>query len=173
MGNNQAITDSERAFRTKDYELKVSYLTGQFTRMWQRFAFFVTLETALIGGKTALGDKPTVPLVIAGAVISAAWFIVGAEDRYLVTAYRLQADAAGNAAASCVLDESDAQSYEPVGRLKPASPELKTELASRTMLERLTEWRFEGISITRLPAWLALLTLVGWSSALVIHFKLN
>src|SRR6266566_7490202 len=34
-------TDAERAFRTKDYELKVSYLTGQFTRMWQRFQFFV------------------------------------------------------------------------------------------------------------------------------------
>src|SRR5205823_14091671 len=28
-------TDVERAFRTKDYELKANYLTGQSTRMWQ------------------------------------------------------------------------------------------------------------------------------------------
>ena len=157
-------------FALKDYELKVDYLNAQFTRMWQRFQFFITIQTVLVGGKAAFGDKTSIPLAIAGAVISAAWFVIGAEDRYLVRAYRSQVNAAGKTSASCVMDETGVESYEPVGRLKPRSEQLETELGSRTRLERLTEWRCEGISITRLPAWLALLAFVGWLSVLVTHF---
>ena len=86
-------------------------------------------------------------------------------------AYRLQADAAGKASARCMLGGTDAKAYESVGRVKPLSPELKSELKSLNWLERLTEWRSEAISITRLPAWLALLTLVGWLSVLIVHLK--
>ena len=81
MADDKEITDAERAFRTKDYELKVAYLNGQFTRMWQRFQFFVTIQTALVGGKTAFAERSPIPLAIAGAVIRAAWFIIGAPDR--------------------------------------------------------------------------------------------
>ena len=85
-------------------------------------------------------------------------------------AYRLQANGAGKASARCTLGGADAESYEPVGRLKPRSEELEIELRTRSRLERLTEWRYEGISITRLPAWLALLALAGWLSVLVECF---
>jgi hypothetical protein len=170
MTNCRMITDAERAFWMKDYELKVAYLNGQFTRMWQRFQFFVTIQTALIGGRTAFGAKSSVPLAIAGAIISVAWFIIGAEDRYLVRCYRLQANAAGKAYANCTISGTETESYEPVGRLKPRSNELEFDLRSRPLLERLTEWRSEAISITRLPAWLALLALVGWLSVLVTSF---
>ena len=34
-------------FLTKDYELKVRYLSDQFTRMWTRFNYFLVLESAL------------------------------------------------------------------------------------------------------------------------------
>jgi hypothetical protein len=87
--------------------------------------------------------------------------IIGAEERYLVRAYRLQLNAAGEASARCLLVATDADAYEPVGRVKPRSRELKSKLKSLNWLERLTEWSSEAISITRLPAWLALLTLVG------------
>jgi (4S)-4-hydroxy-5-phosphonooxypentane-2,3-dione isomerase len=163
-------TDIERAFRTKDYELKANYLTGQFNRMWQRFQFFITIQTALVGGKTVFGERATIPLALVGAVVSVVWFIIGAEDRYLVTAYRLQADDAGKASARCMLPRADAQSYEAMGQLKPRSPELKSELQSLNWVERLTEWRREEMSITRLPAWLAVLALVGWLSTLIAHF---
>ena len=169
MADDQAIPDIERAFRTKDYDLKANYLTGQFNRMWQRFQFFITIQTALVGGKTYFGEQGTIPLALAGAVISVAWFIIGAEDRYLVTVYRLQADAAGKASARCMLGESDAKSYEPVGQLESRSGELKSELKSLNWLERMTEWRCKEISITRLPAWLALVALVGWLSVLIVH----
>jgi len=39
------------AFLQKDYELKITYLTNQFIRMWTRFNYFVAIETALVGGK--------------------------------------------------------------------------------------------------------------------------
>src|SRR6266849_2210392 len=135
MANDEATPADERTFHMKDYEMKVAYLNGQFTRMWQRFQFFVAIQTALVGGKTALGDKPTIPLVIAGAVISVAWFIIGSEDRYLVRAYRLQANAAGKASAHSMVNATDAESYEPVGRLEPPSKELANELAKRSRLE--------------------------------------
>src|SRR6185369_11232602 len=109
MTSAKKPTDVGRVFRTKDYELKVSYLSGQFTRMWQRFHFFVALQTALVGGRTVFGDKGTIPLAIVGAVISAAWLIIGAEDRYLVRAYRQQADAAGKSSARCTLEGMDAE----------------------------------------------------------------
>jgi quinol monooxygenase YgiN len=169
----QQMTDAERAFRMKDYELKVSYLTGQFTRMWQRFQFFVALQTALVGGKTVFGDKATIPLAVVGAVISAAWFIIGAEDRYLVRVYRQQANDAAKILARSAVEGADAESYEPVGRLEPRSERLAAELAKRTRLEQVTEWRCEPISITRLPAWLALFALIGWLFVLVVQFKLH
>jgi (4S)-4-hydroxy-5-phosphonooxypentane-2,3-dione isomerase len=165
--NNQQVNDAARAFRLKDYELKVGYLTGQFTRMWQRFQFFVALQIALVGGKTLFGDKATIPLALVGAVISAAWFIIGSEDRYLVRAYRDQLNAAGNASAGSVLSEAGARSYEPVGQVGTRSKELEEKLAQRSLAERMTEWRCEPISVTRLPAWLALLALFGWLAVLV------
>ena len=69
-----------------------------------------------------------------------------------------------------MLGEAEAKAYEPVGQLKPRSPKLTFELKGLNWLERLTEWRCEEISITRLPAWLALLALVGWLSMLIAHF---
>ena len=37
--------------------MKVGYLTAQFTRMWQRFQFFVALQTALVGGKKVKANE--------------------------------------------------------------------------------------------------------------------
>src|SRR5438876_12390688 len=41
----------QEAFLQKDYELKITYLSDQFARMWNRFNYFVAIETALLGGK--------------------------------------------------------------------------------------------------------------------------
>ena len=44
-----------REFLLRDYELKIHYLTDQFSRMWTRFSYFVTIESALAGGKIVFG----------------------------------------------------------------------------------------------------------------------
>src|SRR5688572_10550701 len=78
-------------FAQKDYELKVQYLTNQFQRMWTRFNYFVLIEAALIGGKTIFGDKAiSVAGLGFGLALSLVWYVMGAEDRFLVQVYRDQ-----------------------------------------------------------------------------------
>src|SRR5438094_512958 len=75
----------------KDYELKVGYLTNHFQRMWTRFNYFVVIEAALIGGKTIFGDTEIgIPGLSFGLALSLVWYVMGAEDRYLVEVYREQ-----------------------------------------------------------------------------------
>src|SRR4051812_30766578 len=82
------------AFLQKDYELKINYLTAHLTRMWTRFNFFVTIETALstaiFGAFKDAGGFKSQALYVAviGAVFSLVWYVVGTQDRYLVEVYR-------------------------------------------------------------------------------------
>lgn len=49
----------------KDYELKINYINNHFTRMWNRFNYFLVLETAafLVGAKIN-SDQITVNLTL-------------------------------------------------------------------------------------------------------------
>src|SRR6266436_1886824 len=83
-------------FLVKDYELKIRYLSDHFSRMWNRFNYFVAIESALIGGKFVFGNgKLTKGVALVGAVLALVWYIMGAEDRYLVLVYRKQVEDAG------------------------------------------------------------------------------
>src|SRR5688572_31501910 len=79
------------SFLIEDYKYKIDYLTAHMTRMWTRFNFFVTLETALLGGRVLLvGDKPAPMVGIAGMFLSLVWYVMGAQDRFLMDFYRWQ-----------------------------------------------------------------------------------
>jgi hypothetical protein len=58
--------------------------------MWQRFNYFLVLETALFGGKiyTEKDLELKTGLVVLGLFISVCWYVMGSEDRYLVRVYR-------------------------------------------------------------------------------------
>src|SRR5262245_41529780 len=87
MSTAQALPPTD--FLIKDYELKVGYLTQQFSRMWTRFNYFIGIESALVGGKLIFGDGKLQPQVaMVGAVVSLIWYVMGAEDRFLVRVYR-------------------------------------------------------------------------------------
>ncbi|MFH0343768.1 MAG: hypothetical protein ACHBNF_16965 [Chromatiales bacterium] len=76
-------------FLVTDYELKVQYLTDHFGRMWTRFNYFVGIESALVSGKLIFGNGKLSPeIAIVGAVVSLIWYVMGAEDRFLVRVYR-------------------------------------------------------------------------------------
>src|SRR5262245_12977701 len=76
-------------FLVKDYELKVAYLTQHFGRMWTRFNYFVGIESALVGGKLIFGSgRLSAEIAIVGAIVSLTWYVMGAEDRFLVRLYR-------------------------------------------------------------------------------------
>jgi hypothetical protein len=152
-------TDQEVfAFLSKDYELKVRYLTDHFSRMWTRFNFFVGIESAIAGGKVVVGEgKLSAPLAILGASVALVWYVMGAEDRFLVDLYRRHvADAAKLVTKTMWSD--DLQPYRHVGEVKESSKTLEMSLSG---------WRREGISTTRLAAWIPLLVFVGWMAALM------
>src|SRR5260370_23246438 len=75
-------------FFLRDYELKVEYLTRHFERMWTRFNFFVTIESALICGNSIFGEvKHPLQIAALGCILSFIWYFFGAEDRDLIKAY--------------------------------------------------------------------------------------
>src|SRR5437588_12621826 len=120
---------NQEAFLQKDYELKITYLSSHFTRMWNRFNYFVAIETALVGGKFLIPNGALSPaLAIAGVLISALWYVMGAEDRYLVRLYRHQVKRAAKAVVKTIWedDEKTQNAYSYVGQIdKPMRRELR------------------------------------------------
>jgi len=119
----------QEAFLQKDYELKIGYLTDQFARMWNRFNYFVAIEAALVGGKFLISNGVfSRALAIAGVLISALWYVMGAEDRYLVRLYRYQVEKAAKAVVKTIWedDEKTQNAYSYVGQIdKPMRRELR------------------------------------------------
>jgi hypothetical protein len=149
-------------FVQKDYELKVAYLTNHFQRMWTRFNYFVLIEAALIGGKTIFGDKAinTTGLYF-GLALSLVWYLIGAQDCFLVKVYRDQVKTAGELLAAALWQVED-HLYRFVGDTEDVDEKIKLTA---------TAWRFEPISITKLPSLIPLAVSFVWFGLLVITLK--
>src|SRR5712692_5646993 len=160
-------------FLLTDYELKVRYLTDHFQRMWTRFNFFVTIESALIGGKFIFGGGNfTWPLAFLGVVLSFIWYVFGAEDRFLVRVYRKQVEEAANKVTELVWpDKSMLTTLHCVGQIEGMADELRKDDAEKTILKRLVDrlsgWRFELISTTKLASLFPLFVFLVWLSVLI------
>ncbi len=125
---DEKVTTKQEAFLQKDYELKITYLTEQFTRMWNRFNYFVAIEAALVGGKFLIPNGVlSHALAIVGALISALWYVMGAEDRYLVRLYRYQVEKAAKAVVKTIWADKETQdAYRYVGQVdEPMRRELR------------------------------------------------
>ena len=148
-------TTAAESFLAKDYELKIQYLTNHLSRMWTRFNYFVTIESALLGGRVVLGDgKFSLRLALLGLVISVIWYVMGAEDRYLVQVYREQVRAAAERLASLLWKESSP--YTHVGDVEATSSAVPMDLAG---------WRLRPTSTTRLAALIPLCVGLMWAFA--------
>jgi hypothetical protein len=164
IGDIAANSDSHQ-FLVEDYKLKVQYLTDHFSRMWNRLSYFLTVELALFG---ALGyvvfdsqgrDLRVAPVVVAlGAATSLAWYVVGAQDRFLVTAYRDDLRATANLLSEVLRGLSW---YGPhyVGSRSGGPPRVHVEPEDSGFLS----WYVEELSITRLPSLLAILLVLFWA----------
>ena len=154
-----------REFLLRDYELKIQYLTEQFSRMWTRFNYFLTIESALVGGiLLGSGDINITPqLAIVGAGVSLFWYVMGAEDRFLVRVYRKQVE---DAAALVAHVEWPTQ-QEPY-RQEPYCAVGEIENTSKKLRMSLSGWRCDPISTTRLAALIPLMALCGWLTVLVL-----
>ena len=144
------LNDKQKEFLVKDYELKLRYVSDHFQRMWTRFNFFVTIESALIGSKIFFGKEGfTIEVAWIGVVVSFIWYIIGAQDRHLVVQYRKEVDEAGTKAGREILN---CDLYTPAGS-KPKS---------NFIFNGLEEWYIERISITRLAAWIPFVLTISW-----------
>lgn len=78
-------------FLQNDYNQKTQYLTQHFSRMWTRFNFFITIETALFT-LTFKSDYQSHVwlLILTGLVLAGVWYYFGATDNYLADHYRNQ-----------------------------------------------------------------------------------
>ena len=160
MSSNQTDAE-EKAFRQKDYELKVTYLSNQFTRMWNRFNYFVAIETALIGGNFLIPNgRLSYALAVVGIVMSILWYVMGAEDRYLVRLYRDQIKKAADEVIKTILtDQSARDIYRYVGQVDKAA---RKDLEKGSIWERISGWRWEPISTTKLAALFPLVVSALW-----------
>jgi hypothetical protein len=144
----------------EDYKLKLDYLTSQFDRLWTRFNFFLSIETALFGflGYLIFDDENVraVPFVgVIGVALSILWYIIGAQDQALVRSYRKRVD--------------DAAHY-----LSANNPEWpKGEHAAsevETHCNNMLSWYSRKLSITHLPVISSLLLVCVWILAMAIGF---
>ncbi len=150
---------SHEEFVVEDYKLALQYLQAQFERLWQRFGLFLTVQMALFGfvGWLAYekGKVLAVPLVaILGTVIALLWYVVAAQDRYLVDAYRDRTKFAARRVAS--ISEFQANDYESTYVGSPAPSHFCSPLS----------WYWEHTSITRLPVWIAGGLIIVWLALL-------
>jgi hypothetical protein len=82
---------ASKDFLFEDYKVKVQYLTDHFSRMWIRFNFLLTLNTALFAFSFQKGTTTFGPLFAgAGIVLCVLWYVFGANDNHLVEVYRKQ-----------------------------------------------------------------------------------
>ena len=81
-----------KEYLIKDYELKISFLTNHFTRMWTRFNFFLVTETAIVSGRIIFtkSDQTSIALLFTGLAVSVIWYLMSAEDKFLVDTYRAE-----------------------------------------------------------------------------------
>ncbi len=168
---NDLINQSIVGFLTKDYELKINYLTAHLGRMWQRFNFFIALESALSAalfgffkGKEGISDYAIVIAVI-GAVSSICWYIFGAQDRCLAAFYRQQVNDSGKIIAEKLgLNAFLGSEYVHVGH--------QIKEINQNWYKYIYQWRSDRISTTKLAAFFPLLVVLYWICIIALVLRL-
>lgn len=173
-------TDAEKLraevveFLQKDYELKVRYLVDHYGRIWTRFNFFMVAETALaglLGQALSRGESlsDALPFPIAGAFLALCWYAFGAQDRYLVEAYRVEIARVANqlVVALGLAEELKKLRHREESFNLPHGYELSEyvrvgDVTRATVPPKLYQWRSERFSITKLVAWFPLVVLFSW-----------
>lgn len=152
------MTDCD--FLVDDMKLKLAYLEGQYSRLWQRLSYFLTIEAALFGAYGWLAfDKSLTGTIwllgLAGVVISVLWYLVSSQDSWLVNKYRCRV----YDAAKLVGEAKGLINYE------ERHPGASVESGFNSFIS----WYLKPLSITKLPAWISLLLILLWTSLSVFY----
>jgi hypothetical protein len=150
-------------FVVEDYKLALDYLQGQFQRLWQRFNFFLSVQLALFGfvGFLAFKERSLAGLPLVGALgifVSVLWYIVAAQDRFLVFTYRRRVESAAEKIAGIATLNTKDYGRTFIGVEAPSGFESPGSWYS---------WYLRPLSITRLPVWVSLLLTLVWLALLL------
>jgi hypothetical protein len=147
-----------------DYKSKVQYLKDHFTRLWTRFNYFLTLQSALFGAAILSPEKYHWWIPLFGAFLCVLWYIFGAQDRYLVDLYRKQIEHSVRK----IKSEYRLSDYYFIGQTEDILSESE-KIEHLNVEKNIYQWRSEYISTTKLAALFPLLILLMW---LVIFISL-
>ena len=155
---DEQLEDERLKFLIEDYRQKVQYLKDHLTRIWTRFNFFLTLQTAIFGTTIISTEKYQWRVPAFGIFISALWYFVGAQDRYLVELYRKQIQ---NAVLK-IKHGLQLSEYYYIGQTEDIPGEVENVKDLRVK-NTYYQWRSEQASTTRLAAIIPLIMLIIWT----------
>jgi len=150
-------------FYVGDLKNKVTFLDGHFNRMWTRFNFFLTIESALF----VLLFKPldgislrqhAVTIAPVGLVLCLLWYFFGREDRYQVALQRRLIEGTVRE----IKQRLNLQEYYYPGQTDGLNSENLPPV-------NLSQGRIAALSITKLAALFPLALVVIWLGVFVAN----
>jgi hypothetical protein len=153
-------------FLLRNYELHVRYLSDHFSRMWTRFNFFLTINSALFGFSFNSSYAHNVTYISwAGIVFSLVWFYFGGVDNRLVDIYREHVktsfDTIKKALQTSPVESADGSAAQKNAVLKELRFAGSTEPLP-SMEKRLWSFRWEHASATDLATILPIVFALAW-----------
>lgn len=150
------MEDFQQNILLEDYKLRIQYLVDQYTRMWNRFNYFLTLHTAISAGlftlivsDKSIAESICITIAVMGLIFAISWYAFGAQDRYLVELYSRQVSYIQHQI-EALKDQPSVGSVEDIEKFVGKIP------------RRIYQWRIGFISITRLAAWFPLVMVAYW-----------
>lgn len=173
--SNLGLSVDVESFLQSDYETKVRYYSDHMQRVWTRFNFFITLQSGLVAGLVFSRDRgefteAAIYFLIAEAVLSFVWYVFGAQDRYVIALYRdhiaetLELLRAREPFASALPD-----GYPYAGQIGEIKARSRIERRLKLDRRSVVEWRWQPVSLTRLPAVVPLALFLFWIAMIVLY----
>lgn len=144
-------------FLKEDYWQKVQYLKDHFTRLWNRFNYFLTVQSALFGATVLSPEKYRWWVPIFAALVCALWYVFGAQDRYLVHLYRKEIEKA----VGQVREKLSLSDYYYVGQTEDIAGQTE-KIENLQIKQGFYQWRRGFLSTTKLPALFPVILLAMW-----------
>jgi hypothetical protein len=157
-----------------DYEIKVRYYSDTMQRVWTRFNFFLTVQSGLAAGLVFSQNDGAIAgsaiyFLIVEAFLSLIWWVFGAQDRWTIATLRAQVAESWNLLANMSSCASVLPAGYPHAGQIEGDPLKETLRTNRPQWVSPAEWRWQRISITRLPAVVPLLLFVIWLALIGVY----
>lgn len=165
---DENIEASKLEFLIQDYWQKVQYLKDHFTRLWNRFNYFLTIQSALFGATVLSPEKYRWWVPIFAGLVCALWYIFGAQDRYLVELYRKEIEQA----LAKIRPNLQLTDYYFVGQTEDIVNQTE-KISDLHVKPSFYQWRWRFLSTTKLPALFPVILLLMWGITLLLLWLLR